>query len=131
MNAKSFEVTGGVLKSVEEVDDGWTLHIDPRENDVEVHVMKGNGSNCVRKSAAVKYYRAKTGHWPNLHQIETINEQVDDLERWKATLDRYLLAGRWPKQVATILDWYHGKVRVSKERVKKEEKVEPLSHMFR
>lgn len=136
MNQYSFEVTtGGRLKSVEDTDRGWLLHIEPFENEVEVHVKRRNGNgNGLLKSEAVKVYRRVTGKYPNVVQIDDINnEGIDDLERWERVIREYMGNGGWMGRVRSMRDIYSGrKAPLGTPKKKEPEKVvDPLSSFYR
>ena len=69
---------------------------------------------------------------PNRPQIEAINEQVEDVERWEKVVTDYLLGGGRQGKVDKMLLIYHGKkAPLGTPKVKEEKVVEPLSHMYR
>jgi len=134
MNEKSFSVeSGGVLRDVKRVDDGFMLYVKPHENIVEIHVRQRNGSNGVHKSEAVMVYYKISRKMPNLPQIEAINSEVDDVERWEKVVREYLVAGGWQGKVDKMLDIYNGKKPpLGTPKAKEPEKVhEPLSRFYR
>ena len=134
MNEKSFSVeSGGVIRDVKRVDDGFMLYVEPHENVVEIHIRQRNGSNGVHKSEAVMVYYKIARKMPNLPQIEAINSEVDDVERWEKVVREYLVAGGWQGKVDKMLAIYRGeKPPLGTPKAKEPEKVhEPLSRFYR
>jgi len=135
MNEKSFSVeSGGVLRDVKEIDDGWELHIEPHENDVVIRVRAKNGSNAIHKSEAVWAYKRQTGKLPGYTQIMDINaEGIEDVARWEKVVHDYCSAGGWQGKVNNMLSIYRGeKPPLGTPKAKEPEKVvDPLSSLYR